>query len=171
MLLVGENVYLRKINNEDTDMIVRWRNDESIRNRFFYRETFTREIHENWIKTKIETGKVVQFIVCLKDGDIPIGSTYLRDIDKNEDTAEYGVFIGVESARGRGIGKEILGLTLDYAWNVLELSKVRARAISTNEASIQSFLHSGFKKDELVKSVLCSDGSMVDMVMMSISRP
>jgi len=168
--IMGNRTYIREMTSDDTDLIVNWRNQENVSKYFFFREKFTREMHENWIKSKIETGKVVQFVVCLIENDMPIGSTYLRDIDKEDGTAEYGVFIGEESARGRGIGKEILGLTLEYAWKELGLNRIRARAISTNEASIQSFLHSGFKKDELIKSVVCSDGSTVDMVMMSITH-
>ena len=167
----GEQTYIRPITYDDTDLIVNWRNQEEIKSRFFFREPFTREMHENWMRTKVDTGKVVQFIVCMNDGDVPVGSTYYRDIDMEAGMAEDGVFIGESDARGHGIGKEILALTLKYGWEQLGLSRVRARAISTNEASIQSFLHSGFNKDELVKSVLCSDGTYVDMVFMSIGRP
>lgn len=170
MIYKGKSAYIRLITYDDTDLIVNWRNQENISRYFFYREHFTKEIHENWMRTKIDTGDVVQFIVCMNEDDRPVGSTYLRDIDREENTAEYGVFIGDESIRGQGIGKEILLLTLKYAWDNLGLKRVIARAISTNEASIQSFLHSGFKKDNTIKSVVCSDGSIVDMVMMSISR-
>jgi len=166
----GEQTYIRPITYDDTGYIVKWRNQEEIKSRFFFREPFTREMHENWMRTKVYTGEVVQFIVCMNDSDIPVGSTYFRDIDEKMGVAEYGVFIGEADARGHGIGKEILFLTLQYGWEQLGLNRVRARAISTNEASIQSFLHSGFTRDELVRSVLCSDGSYVDMIFMSICK-
>ena len=122
------------------------------------------------MKNKVETGEVVQFIVCLKCNDEPIGCTYLRDIDKNNKSAEYGVFIGEEGYRGQGIGKEILGLTMKYSWQELGLKKLNARAIATNQASVQSFLHSGFEIVETVKDEKCSDGTYADMVFMSINR-
>ena len=168
--IFGEKVYIRVITDEDTGLIVKWRNQENIRKYFFFREKFTEDIHRNWMETKVNTGKVVQFIVCLIDGNIPIGSTYLRDINKDSKTAEYGVFIGEESARGKGIGKEILKLTLEYAWEKLGLEKIYARAISTNEASVNSFLKSGFKQEEVVRNVSCSDGKKVDMVFLSICK-
>ncbi len=165
--LQGKKAYLRPITEDDTQLIVNWRNQENVKKYFFFREEFTGEMHRNWIKTKLETGEAAQFIVCLKDGDIPVGSTYLRDINYEEKTAEYGVFLGEESIRGKGIGKEVLNLTLKFAWEELLLEKVYARAISTNAPSINSFLNSGFRVEEEVKNVPCSDGSYADMVFMS----
>lgn len=166
----GEHIYIRFITYEDTEMIVKWRNQGNVRRYFFYRADFTREIHLNWMKDKVETGEVVQFIICDNESDTPIGCTYLRDIDSLEGTAEYGVFIGDENYRGHGIGKEALGLTLNYAWNVLKLDKVISRAISTNMASIGSFLSMGFSVDETRKDQECSDGTKEDMVLMSIKN-
>lgn len=163
-----EKIYIRKIEYSDTDLIVKWRNQENVRQFFFYREQFTRDIHEAWMKNKVETGDVVQFIICLVENDTAVGSTYLRDIDYDKKIAEYGVFIGDETVRGMGIGKEALKKTLQYANKELGLKKVIARAISTNKPSIYSFLNSGFKIDEEIDSVPCSDGKLEKMVMMSI---
>lgn len=166
----SNEIYIRPISYGDTNLIVRWRNQDNVKNYFFYREEFTSEIHENWMKNKVETGQVAQFIVCLKENDRPVGSTYLRDIDLQNGTAEYGVFLGEEEIRGRGIGKAALALTLEYAWNELGLTRVIARAISTNKPSVHSFLNSGFVIDEEITDVACSDGEKVAMTMMSINR-
>ena len=166
---IAENnrIYIREITENDTDLIVDWRNREDVRDHFFFREKFTRQMHEKWLRDKIGTGQVVQFIVCLKEGDRPVGSSYLRDIDKENMSAEYGIFIGEADARGIGLGFEILSATMEYALNGIGLKKVRARAISDNLASIKIFEKYGFKTDETIHNVTCSDASMVDMVMMS----
>jgi len=166
----GAQTYIRPITYDDTDLIVKWRNQDNVRRYFFFREDFTEEMHLNWMKTKVETGEVVQFIICNIDDGRPIGCTYYRDIDINNGTAEYGVFLGEENARGHGIGKEVLALTLKYGWEKLGLTKVTSRAILTNDASVQSFLHSGFAIDSVVHDVPCSDGEKTDMVLMSIGR-
>ncbi len=160
-------IYIRKITEDDTNLIVDWRNREDVREHFFFREKFTRQMHEKWLKDKIGTGQVVQFIVCLKENDKPVGSSYLRDIDKEDLSAEYGIFIGEADARGIGLGSEILKATMEYALNEMGLKKVRARAISDNLASIRIFEKYGFKIDETIHNVTCSDASMVDMVMLS----
>lgn len=77
----GSQIVLRTMEYEDTDRIVEWRNRERVKKRFIYREPFTVEGHRGWIKTMIDTGKAVQFIICEKEGMRPVGSVYFRDID------------------------------------------------------------------------------------------
>ena len=89
---------------DDTDLIVSWRNTDSVRKNFIYQALFTRESHENWIRTKVETGDVVQMIICETGSDRPVGSVYVRDVDLTHHKAEYGIFIGEADARGKGYG-------------------------------------------------------------------
>ena len=166
--LYGDRVYLRPITYDDTDLIVRWRNQENVIKYFFYRGEFTKESHERWIKERIEKGEVVQFMVCMKEDDRPLGCTYIRDIDRDNSKTEYGVFIGEEDARGRGIGKEILRLTVDYAFGELGLHRIYARVRETNKPSLYSFLHCGFEKEALLRDSVFSDGEYVNVVILGI---
>lgn len=169
--LDGDRVYLRSITYDDTDMIVRWRNQDNVIRYFFYRGEFTRESHENWLKTRVETGEVEQFIVVLKDGDRPVGCTYIRDIDHENSKAEYGVFLGEADIRGMGIGKEILNLTVKYAFDVLKLHRIYARVKETNKPSLYSFLHSGFEQEAVLRDSVISDGEYVNVVILGKLNP
>ena len=169
--LNGDKVYLRPITYEDTELIVKWRNQENVIKYFFYRGEFTKESHERWIKERIEKGEVVQFMVCMKDDDRPLGCTYIRDIDYENKKAEYGVFIGEEDARGHGIGKEILKLTVDYAFKELKLHRIYARVRETNMPSLYSFLHCGFEKEALLKDSVFCDGEYINVVILGILNP
>ena len=55
----GAGIYLRLMTREDTDRIVAWRNSDAVRKNFIYQALFTRESHENWIRTHVETGDAV----------------------------------------------------------------------------------------------------------------
>lgn len=164
--LEGQNVYLRYITYDDTDMIVRWRNQENVRKYFLFREDFTTAMHESWLKNRVETGDVDQFIVCMKDTDRPVGSTYLRDIDHVNGKAEYGVFLGEEEVRGQGIGKEILNLTVKYAFDELKLHRVYARVIEGNDASKYCFLNCGFKQEALLRDTIFVEGEYINVVIL-----
>lgn len=151
----GTSVYIKSITYQDTELMVKWRNSESVSKYFIYRKEFTKETHENWMKNKVETGEVVQFIIYDNENNVPIGSTYLRDIDMQELSAEYGVLIGEEEYRAKGIGKEVLGLTIKYAFKELHLKRIIARVISDNKPSLYSFLHSGFEiYDEVTQKTI-----------------
>lgn len=169
--IIGERVYLRPITVEDTDDIIRWRNSEAVRPFFIYQKPFTREGHLNWLKTMIESGKGYQFIVCRKEDDKPIGSTYLRDYDSESRKAEYGVFLGEEKEKGKGIGKEILGLTLQFAFEELKLHKVFARAFADNMPSVHSFLNCGFEQEAYLKDEEYVNGEYRDIVFLARFNP
>lgn len=132
-------ICLRLMTYEDTDRIVAWRNSDAVRKNFIYQELFTRQSHEHWIRTHVETGDVVQMIICDLEGDKPLGSVYIRDIDRHHNKAEYGIFIGEESARGRGIGTAAARLMLRYCFEQEKLHRVYLRALSENLQAIRSY--------------------------------
>ena len=104
MNLENELVILRPIDGSDTENIIRWRNKESVRQHFIYQKPFTAEGHTAWLKNMVETGKVSQFIIHSKNLKKDVGTVFLRDIDHENNKAEYGIFIGEDDARGLGIG-------------------------------------------------------------------
>lgn len=167
ILVRGEKVSLRLMTKDDTDLIVSWRNNERVRGNFVYREKFTRSTHERWIKEKVETGKVVQFIICENEsGYRPVGSVYFRDIDREMGTAEYGIFIGEDDAVGKGYGNETVILAVEYARENLDLNEVILRAFVYNTAAISSYEYAGFVKVRDLPAVECSDGQKNDMILM-----
>lgn len=164
-------IYLRLMTREDTDRIVEWRNRDSVRQNFIYRGPFTKEVHENWIRTQVETGRVVQTIICDFATDTPLGSVYIRDIDRKHNKAEYGIFIGEEDARGRGVGTAAARLMLRYCFEEEKLHRVYLRALSENEQAIRSYEKAGFVKEGCLKGDVRIDGVYRDVVWMAAVNP
>ena len=165
--ICGEKVSLRKITPEDTELIVKWRNNERVRKNFVFKEVFTKELHENWYKTKIIPGFVEQFIICENGNNHkPVGSVYFRDIDRDEKSAEYGIFIGEDEAINKGYGNETAVLALTYAKEKIGLKKVFLKAFAYNEVAIKSYSNAGFVKTRDLAQVECSDGQKSDMILM-----
>ena len=161
-------IYLRLMTGQDTDNIVNWRNSDGVRKNFIYQALFTRESHENWIRTMVETGKVVQMIICEVGTNRPVGSVYLRDIDKTHQKAEYGIFIGEPDARGRGYGSAAAGLMIQYAFEELNLHRLFLRVYAENTQAIRSYEKAGFVKEAHLRDDVCIDGKYHDIVLMGI---
>lgn len=164
----GAAIYLRPMTYEDTDLIVSWRNQEAVRRNFIYQELFTRESHEQWIHTMVETGKVVQMVICETEGGRPVGSVYLRDIDRRHNKAEYGIFIGGEGARGKGYGTAAARLMIRYAFEELGLHRLFLRAFADNEQAIRSYEKAGFEREAYLREDVCIEGRYRDIVLMGM---
>lgn len=162
-----EKVYLRPIKAADTAKIVAWRNKDFVRGNFIYQKLFTEESHMKWLREQVEPGHVAQFIICVENpgrsnddglsdtvrarteaGDREIGSVYLRDIDREEKKAEYGVFIGEEDALGCGYGTAAAELMLAYGFEKLELQKIFLRLLEDNAGARKSYIKAGFQMIE-----------------------
>lgn len=160
-------IYLRPITYGDTDNIIRWRNTDFVRKNFIYQELFTKETHENWMKTQVETGRVVQTIICGFSDDRPYGSVYIRDIDQKNKKAEYGIFIGEPDALGKGMGTSACRLMLNYCFGEAGLHKVYLRALAGNLRAIRSYEKAGFVREGYLKDEVFLDGKYTDVVWMA----
>ena len=161
-------VYLRLMTYDDTDLIVSWRNTDSVRKNFIYQALFTRESHENWIRTKVETGDVVQMIICEMGSDRPVGSVYVRDVDHTHKKAEYGIFIGEADARGKGYGTAAAKLMIRYCFEEMKLHRLFLRVYADNHQAIKSYEKAGFEREALLRDDVCIEGNYRDIVLMGI---
>ncbi len=161
-------IYLRPMTYEDTDDIVSWRNSDAVRKNFIYQALFTRESHENWIRTMVETGKVVQMMICLKETGKAVGSVYIRDIDHHHHKAEYGIFIGSADCRGRGIGSAAARLMIRYSFEELQLHRLFLRVYADNGQAIGSYEKAGFVREAYLRDDVYIDGMYRDIVLMAV---
>lgn len=158
-------VTIRLITKEDTPNIVAWRNNERVRNNFIFQEVFTEEMHNNWMDTKVASGEVVQFIIETEEGT-PVGSVYFRDIEDGR--GEYGIFIGEDSAIGKGYGKQAAKLALDYAFYKLNLDYIMLRVFADNISAIKSYERAGFHEYERGEVEIA--GVMRPLVFMEVTK-
>ncbi len=169
--IVGAHVYLRPIEMEDTKRIVRWRNQERVRHNFLYQKPFTKEGHEEWMRTKVATGEVVQFIICEKESGRGVGSVYFRDIDMRHKKAEYGIFIGEADCAGKGWGTEVARLAVGYARDTLGLHKLMLRVFADNVGAVKSYQNAGFVQEAHLRDEFLQDGKYRDILLMAVIFP
>ena len=159
-------VKIRLITKADTPNIVVWRNNERVRNNFIFQAVFTEEMHNNWMDTKVASGDVVQFIIETEEDSTPVGSVYFRDIENGR--GEYGIFIGEDSAIGKGYGKQAAKLALEYAFHELKLEYIFLRVFADNISAIKSYERAGFREYE--RGEVEINGEMRPLVFMEVTR-
>lgn len=165
--VTGALVDLRPITEADTNRIVRWRNTPSVVRNFIFRQPFTPEMHRNWLATKVAAGQVVQYIIEEKATGRPVGSVYFRDVDPVNHSAEYGIFIGEEDARGRGFGTETARLFTDFGFAHLGLHRISLRLLADNLPARRSYEKAGFAVEGTFRDMVLLDGRYRDVVFMA----
>ncbi len=164
-IISSENLIFRPMVREVTDLVLKWRNSDAVRRNFLYRKEITREQHLLRFDQKIETGEIIQFVIIEKKNKRPIGSVYLRDIDKNKKSAEYGIFIGEDSARGKGYGSETACRIVRFFFDDMKYELLYLRVLEDNEAAIRSYRSAGFQfADKDAVNGSCEDSRVLFMM-------
>ena len=166
--IIGKSLILRPITFDDTDLIVKWRNNPSVVQNFIFREKFTKEMHENWMRTKVEPRQVIQYIVEEKKSGRPRGSVSFRDVNENYDSAEFGIFIGEDDARGKGYGKEITSLFVKFGFESLGLHRIQLRLVKGNAAAARTYSSVGFHKEGEFRDMVKLGDEYRTVIFMSI---
>ena len=167
-ILTHNMVSLLPITMEDTELIIRWRNNPNVQRNFVFREHFTDEMHINWMNNMVLAGKVVQFIIQDNASQKKIGSVYLRDIDKQFRSAEYGIFIGEDDYRGKGFGSESAKIIVNYGFHVMKLHRIFLRVLKSNAIAVSSYKKAGFEVEGIARDMVYLDGSYHDIIFMSM---
>lgn len=168
--LVFDNVKLRPITLNDTDLIVNWRNNPKVKQFFIYQDEFTKETHERWFYEKIINGDVVQYIIeILEQGKscIPIGSVYYRDINVDFKSAEFGIFIGEDIHRGKGIGTRVCKEFTEFGHKTLGFHRIFLRVLSKNLQAYKAYKKVGYRVEGVFSDMVKISEKYEDVIFMS----
>lgn len=165
-------IRLRPITDDDAGLIVKWRNSPKVYESLYNHNPITVESHLKYLHSKQKDGSYVQFIVELTDSEdtVPIGTTFLKNIDMEKSHAEFGMFIGDTTYRGRGFSSLAVKETLNHAFQIIGINKVYLSAYANNIAAIRSYEKAGFRYDGLHKMDVFEDGQLQDIIYMSIVK-
>ncbi len=165
-------VKLRKLVESDTANIVKWRNSTSVKCNLYSQEDITEEQHLNYFHNVVETGKCVQYIITVDDenGSRDIGTTFIKNIDRDSNKGEFGIFIGEDSARGKGYAKYAISEILKIAFEELDLNMVYLSVMEDNISAIRAYENAGIKIEGKLRNGYLKKDGYVDIVIMSILK-
>ena len=130
---------LRRVEENDIELIYNWSNDKEVRKNSFHTETIKWEDHVNWFENIIEN-KNVYFFILENDGK-PIGQIRIAFEKNNERIISFSIS---KAFRGFGFGKEILRLAEEKLNKVNMKCKLIGFVKKDNIASRKSFIINGY---------------------------
>ena len=124
---------------------------------------------EEWYNSilKDSSNKNVYFGIEDKLNKELVGIIFLSKINMIHQTCWLGIFLGEESARGKGFGKEAVSLIVNYAFTNLNLRKVSLEVVKTNKNAITVYKKLGFDIEGNLKNNVWIDNNLHDVLIMS----
>ena len=76
----------------------------------------------------------------------PAGHMIMRFIDEEKTVLRFGFIIVDDKKRGRGLGKEMLGLAIRYAFEILKAEKITLGVFENNPPARECYKAAGFRE-------------------------
>jgi RimJ/RimL family protein N-acetyltransferase len=166
-MLQSDKVTLRAIERSDLATIAKWRSVPSAYEYFFEYLPIPLAQQEKWYEQQLINRDEINFAV--DDNSGLIGTASIYQIDRRNRRAEWGrIVIGDENKRGQGIGKEILGLLIEYAFDHLNMHKLYCEVAAQNVSAIEVYKKLGFQQDGLLRDHVFKGGVYIDVLVMSL---
>lgn len=83
------------------------------------------------------------------------GHMIMRFTDEEKSVLRFGFVILNDAMRGKGYGKEMIRLALQYAFEILRVEKVTIGVFENNPAAYHCYRAAGFREVEMNEPVLC----------------
>jgi RimJ/RimL family protein N-acetyltransferase len=168
--MINDDIFLRELERRDLATLNAWRADRELvgllGGSFRYVGS---EIDEKWFDAYLNSrAQNIRLAICLKSTGEAVGVAYLLGIDWVSRCAEFSIQIGVESARGRGIGEVATGLTLQHAFDDLNLHRISLTLLASNARAKALYEKVGFRAEGLLRQAAYKGGRYVDVIPMAL---
>lgn len=144
-MLEGKLVVLRPIRFEDWEKTLLWRNDMLIKaSTMSHPFPITADQEQAWYKEKLlsKANDFIPFSIIDKTNDELIGYMSLNTINWINRNCFWGAAIGEKENFGKGFGRDMCELILNYAFKTLNMRKVYAY-VYANHPAMKTWLKLG----------------------------
>jgi RimJ/RimL family protein N-acetyltransferase len=168
----GDRLYLRAVERDDLQRCHDWMNDESLRATLAQRYPMSLAQEADWIErtSRGQDPSHRTFAICLFEGDRHIGNCGLEAIDRDNGVATFGILIGEADARGRGLGEEATRLLCRFAFDEMNLHKIRLDVYASNAGAVRTYERVGFRREGLLREDVFRGGRYIDVIRMGLVR-
>jgi len=168
-VLASPQVVLREVRLSDAASLFAMLTSEEVA-RFISPPPSTVEGFERfiaWTHRQRVAGTYVCFAVTLRETDQAIGIFQVRSLENQFSTAEWGFAIG-SPFWGTGAFREGAKLVLDFAFDVLGVHRLEARAAVCNGRGNAALLKVGAVQEAVLRKSFLRNGEYLDQVLYAI---
>jgi len=140
MNMEGSDIWMRRAENEDSKMILRWANDDETRKMSYTTANISLETHATWFDAKLKDPSCM-LLIGMDTFDSPVGSAR---IESRGQCGTLSIIIDPKD-RGRGYGPQMIAMACRMGANILGLKDFDAFVKKVNTPSLRAFEKCGFK--------------------------
>ncbi len=147
-------------------------NDGELRSTLAQRYPMSLAQEADWIErtTRGQDPSRLIFAICLFEGDRHIGNCGLEGVDRDNAVATFGILIGEADCRGKGFGEEATRALCRFAFEEMNLHKIRLDVHAGNAGAIRTYERVGFRKEGVLRDEAYRRGGYIDVVRMGLLR-
>jgi UDP-4-amino-4,6-dideoxy-N-acetyl-beta-L-altrosamine N-acetyltransferase len=149
---------LRRVLENDLELLLEWRNDDRIRKFMFDQKPITLEEHVRWFE-KVNTDLSRDLLIFENDIN-PLGFVQIVYSMENA-LAEWGFYAAPTAPKG--VGERMLSKVLDHIFDIKGSSKVFGQVLGYNAASIRLHQKLGFMLEGVLRQHHCADSITHDI--------
>lgn len=170
-MIAGEHVILRAFEREDAERCYRWMNDPSIVRTLKTRYPIAFQNEMEWLERAMHpSSNDRHFAIERKDDRTHIGNASIHEIDWVSRTAAFGLFIGEPSAWNRGFGSDAVSTLVRFAFEEMNLQKLRINVFEYNDRAKHVLETHGFVQEGRLRREFYREGSYHDILVYSTFR-
>ena len=170
-MIAGESVILRALETEDLDRCFRWMNDPQIVRTLKSRYPIPFFKEAEWLEGAVRSSSDERhFAIEKRDSREHIGNASIHGIDWVSRRAKFGLFIGEPSAWNKGFGGDAIRALVRFAFDEMNLAKLRIDIFDYNERARHLLESNGFVQEGKLVREFYREGAYHDIVIYSVFR-
>ncbi|AMK26080.1 MULTISPECIES: UDP-4-amino-4,6-dideoxy-N-acetyl-beta-L-altrosamine N-acetyltransferase [Sphingobium] len=150
---------IRAISPEELELMLSWRNATNVRANMYTRHVISLDEHLAWWANVREREDVRYFMYEFQE--IPSGIVGLTEIDRDSANCCWAFYASPDAPKGSGVRMEYL--TLEYAFNDLNLVKIYCEVLAFNKSVIKLHQKFGFQVEGIFRQQHRVDGQLTDI--------
>ncbi len=91
----------------------------------------------------------------------------MTSIDYKNQTSELSIIIGDKTQQNKGIGKIVLNLLIKFAFDNMNIRKIKAEVLEENTHAIRLYRTQGFIKEGILEKEVYKNGEFKNVIIMS----
>jgi UDP-4-amino-4,6-dideoxy-N-acetyl-beta-L-altrosamine N-acetyltransferase len=155
------------LSEDEIEMILKWRNDESIRRWMYNNDIITDGNHKKFVEN-LKSDMKNYYYLCKKD-DVYIGVSYFQNLDFINKRSYWGIYTRPDK-KIKDAGKIILNSFFDLGFEIIKLNTIKLEVIENNEKAINFYKKNGFHFEGKLRKYVVKNSESFDVFVMGILK-